>query len=81
MDSYGEKFLSVPYEKTDRSYLDKTLMDNKLYNKVRPYDNNECFNGSYDQYASKSKLNDRLNGLLSQIDQVDNNVDAKDRWV
>lgn len=79
MDSYGERFLSTPYQKIDRSYLERKDYTKNGYFKATK--NEEQHNGTiyYDQYNSKLSLNEKLGGIINKVDQVAQNEDNKDK--
>ena len=49
IDSYGEKFLSAPSDKTDRNYYDSRKLGNSNYQKANKEEGFGSM-GTYDQY-------------------------------
>lgn len=70
MDSYGEKFMSVPYEKSGKSYLESNISSRIGYQKANTMEQAWTADKVYDKYESGASLTDKLGGIINRLDQL-----------
>ena len=78
MDSYGEKFMSAPYEKSDRTYLNRDTIHENGYMKANKREVDNSGEGSYDRYNSSLSLKEKLGGIMDNVDKAMEKESKKD---